>query len=385
MKTQRIHLQGPVFGVVVAAFANIYLTQPVLPVLVTEFGVNEATASLSISLVILGIAIANLPVGRLVDRYPIRPIILIGGAIEIAAALVCGFTDSFTWLAIARFVQGLALPALTTCLSAYLARRLPVDRLNVGMGAYVSATVVGGLGGRLLGGWIPLHWRYAFFGASILLALALFGALLGLPKDHAAPDHQTDAVGFRELLSRPELLRNYLVAFGAFWVFSASFNYLPFYLSGPPFFVSTQVITLVYLTYLAGAVMGPLAGRLSNRIGNGTTMALGAALFGAALVSTLIPSLLTLIICLAGVCAGFFTTHSAATGGLNRKLTTSRGRANALYVLFYYVGGYCGITATGLAYQHAGWPGVVILGLVVLLLPISTGLIDRRLTAQPQR
>jgi YNFM family putative membrane transporter len=131
--------------------------------------------------------------------------------------------------------------------------------------------------------------------------------------------------------------------------------------------------------------MGPLAGRLSNRIGNGTTIALGAALFSVALVATLIPSLIVLVFCLAGVCAGFFTTHSAATGGLNRKLTTSRGRANALYVLFYYVGGYCGITATGFAYQQAGWPAVVALGLVVLLLPISIGLIDRRLPAPLQR
>jgi YNFM family putative membrane transporter len=34
-----------------------------------------------------------------------------------------------------------------------------VARLNVAMGAYVSATVVGGLGGRLLGGYLhpPLH------------------------------------------------------------------------------------------------------------------------------------------------------------------------------------------------------------------------------------
>jgi YNFM family putative membrane transporter len=215
--------------------------------------------------------------------------------------------------------------------------------------------------------------------------MALLGAVLGLPRDHGAPDHQTDELGFKELLSRRELLRNYLVAFGAFWVFSASFNYLPFYLSGPPFFVSTQVITLIYLTYLVGAAMGPLAGRLSNRIGNGTTIALGATLFGVALMSTLIPSLIALVFGLAGVCAGFFTTHSAATGGLNRKLTTSRGRANALYVLFYYVGGYCGITVTGFAYQQAGWPAVVALGLVVLLLPISIGLLDRRLTTQPQR
>jgi MFS transporter, YNFM family, putative membrane transport protein len=177
-------------------------------------------------------------------------------------------------------------------------------------------------------------------------------------------------------------VRLYAVAFGAFWVFSATFNYLPFYLAHPPFRASTALITLLYLTYLLGAVMGPVAGRVSNRIGNGATMAWGAVLFGLALASTLIASLGILVVSLAGVCAGFFAIHAAAAGALNRKLTTSRGRANALYVLFYYAGGYCGITTSGYVYRYAGWPAVVALGLVVLVLPLGTGLVEGRSVAE---
>ncbi|MBW2435245.1 MAG: MFS transporter, partial [Deltaproteobacteria bacterium] len=72
-------LQALVFTLVTAAFTNIYITQPVLPVLSVEFGINESTASFSVSAVILGIALSNLPFGRLADRYPIKPIILTGG------------------------------------------------------------------------------------------------------------------------------------------------------------------------------------------------------------------------------------------------------------------------------------------------------------------
>ena len=36
------------------------------------------------------------------------------------------------------------MPALTTCLAAYLSANLPLERLNVVMGSYVSATVAGG-------------------------------------------------------------------------------------------------------------------------------------------------------------------------------------------------------------------------------------------------
>lgn len=385
MQTHRVlGVQGLVCALVAAAVTNLYLTQPVLPVLAAEFGGQETTASLSVSMVILGITLATLPFGRLGDRYPMRPLLLVGGTVVIAGALVCAVTTSLTVLVATRFLQGLFLPALTTCLAAYLAKNLPAERLNVGMGSYVSATVVGGLGGRLLGGWLhpPLHWRYAFVSAAIVLLLALLAAVLRLPEDQETSDCQVDDLGFVALLSRWELVRLYAVAFGAFWVFSATFNYLPFYLSHSPLQTSTELITLLYLTYLLGAVMGPVAGRVANRIGHGATMALGAVVFGLALASTLIASLGIMVASLAGMCAGFFGIHAAAAGALNRTLSTSRGRANALYVLFYYAGGYCGITASGYAYLYAGWPAVVTLGLVVLGLPLGIGCIEGRAMAE---
>ncbi len=78
------------------------------------------------------------------------------------------------------------------------------------------------------------------------------------------------------------------------------------------------------------------------------------------------------------VCAGFFTVHAAAAGALNRKLQAGRGRANAFYVLFYYLGGAAGITLSGHAYHLAGWHGVVAITGAALLLPLGTGLLELR-------
>jgi YNFM family putative membrane transporter len=127
-------MQALVFCLVASAFTVVYITQPVLPILETEFGVEARTASLSVSAVIFGIALANLPFGILADRYPVKPLLLIGGTIIAVTSLVCAMTHQFTLL--------------------ILARSLPSIRLNVVMGSYVAATVAGGLGGRLLGGWI---------------------------------------------------------------------------------------------------------------------------------------------------------------------------------------------------------------------------------------
>lgn len=370
-----------VFGVAAAAFTNIYITQPVLPIVSAEFGVDAAEASHTVSATILGIALANLPFGRLGDRYPLRPLLLLGGTLVALAGLLCAMTESFSLLVAARFVQGLFIPALTTCVAAYLANSLPVARLNVVMGAFISATVVGGLGGRLLGGYLhpPLHWRYAFVSAALLLIVAVLAAARWLPRVDERPHHPQGEVGFRGLLSSWPVLRLYAVGFGAFWVFSSTFNFLPFHLSQPPVSASTNLITSLYVAYLVGAVMGPLSGRLANRFGSGRTMALGAVVLGVSLAGLLVPSLPVVVIALLGSCAGFFTTHAAASGALNSRLTTSRGRGNALYVLFYYVGGAVGITASGYAWRHGGWPAVLALNGLVLAIPLGVGLLETRL------
>jgi MFS transporter, YNFM family, putative membrane transport protein len=373
-------LQWLVFALAGAVFTTVYIPQPVLPVLRQQFGVSEGAASLAVSAVVLGMALANLPFGSLADRLPIRPILLTGGLVIAVAGLASALAPTLPLLVAARFIQGLFIPSLTTCLVAYLARVMPVERLNVVMGSYVSATVVGGLSGRLIGGFIlpAAHWRWAFLVAAALLLAATLTAYSGLPREAGHGHAAKETVRFRDVLFRHDLLRIYCVAAGSFFVFSSVFNYMPFYLHGAHFHWSTRAVTLLYLSHLVGVVMGPLAGKLSNRVGNGAAMVLGALVFGAGLAVTLVPQGWAMALALGLVCAGFFTLHASAAGALNRKLTAGRGRANAFYVLFYYLGGAAGITLSGQAYHRAGWPGVVVLAGTVLLVPLSTGVLEMR-------
>lgn len=381
----RLPLQAVVFLVAAAAFSSVYITQPVLPVLAAEFDASAFQVSLTVSAVILGIAMSILPIGILSDHAPVHGIVLTGGLVVAGCCLLAAFTHDLRTLVAVRFIQGLFIPTLTTCMVTYLARTLPAERLNVVMGSYVSATVAGGLGGRLLGGWLhpPAHWRYAFATAAVLVVIATLVAAGRLRERAPDPQHHRGEFGLWSLIRRSDLLRLFSVAFASFFVFSSVFNFLPFYLAAPPISAPLQFITALYLTYVIGIVIGPLAGRANNRFGSGFTMAGGAVVLAVGLLLTMLPSLPAISLALASVCAGYFAVHASAVGALNLRLTSGRGRANALYVLFYYAGGFAGITVSGFAYSQAGWTAVVAVCLLVLAVPVLVGLAEHRERSRP--
>jgi len=137
------------------------------------------------------------------------------------------------------------------------------------------------------------------------------------------------------------------------------------------------MITLLYLVYVMGIFMGPLAGRLANNFGSGNTLLMGTLIIAASLALSLAPTIPSIVIALMGICAGFFTIHAAAVGSLNRRLKSGQGRANALYVLFYYVGGWMGITLSGIAYTRYDWSGVIGLCALLLVFPLYCGFAER--------
>jgi len=248
------------------------------------------------------------------------------------------------------------------------------------MGSYVAATVLGGLGGRLMGGWLfPADdWRYAFMATAILTVLTTVIAVVGLPKPSNAGPHVKSTLSYGQLLAQWPLVRYFICAAGSFAVFSSVFNYLPFRLADAPFGWSTEATTTLYLVYIMGIFMAPLAGRWSVRFGSRATLVAGSLVLLLALLLLQLASLIAVVVGLTAVCAGFFCVHAAAVGALNRSLSSGHGRANALYVLFYYVGGWLGISLNGLLYQHWGWSGVIGLSLLLVLIPLTVGLTERR-------
>jgi YNFM family putative membrane transporter len=383
------HVEATVFVLVAAAFTNIYITQPILPLIEREFAASTSVVAWTLSAVLLGIALANLPFGWLADRAPLRPIILSGASAIALAGIVASLTARIEVLIAARFIQGAFIPALTTCLAAHLARTLERTRLNVAMGGYVAATVLGGMLGRLLGGYVhsAQTWRHAFLSAALVVVVAAVAAARVLGSSAPPPvSAQRDAISFRALLTRSELWRAYVCGLVGQAVFSPVFTYMPYRLAEARFGLSTADTTLVYLVYLVGIVMGPGAGALANRWGSGRTMVAATGVFALALALLTLPAVSAVVVALVLVCAGFFTLHAAAVALLNRKLALGQGRANAFYVLGYYCGAGLGVTWASYAYQSGGWQLVIGFAMLLLSVPLFAGLRewhDERLPKSP--
>ena len=84
---------------------GLHVLLPALPAIADALRVPAAAAQLLISLSILAIALGNLAIAPLSDRYGRRPVLLFGIGLYAAASIVCAFAPSIEALVIARFCQ----------------------------------------------------------------------------------------------------------------------------------------------------------------------------------------------------------------------------------------------------------------------------------------
>ncbi|NTU86339.1 MAG: MFS transporter, partial [Chloroflexales bacterium] len=162
------------------------------------------------------------------------------------------------------------------------------------------------------------------------------------------------------------LVGAFLIGGTLFFGFIGVFTYLPYYLSAPPFSLPPAIVSLLYLVYLAGVVVSPVAGRLSAHVSRRSLMVVGLVVAMLGVLGTLAPSLPLIILALLVLCTGMFTAQAVAPAYVNATARAAKGGASALYLMSYYVGGTLGAALPGVAWQALGWGGVVALCLAAL-------------------
>ncbi|TCS79410.1 MFS transporter [Tepidibacillus fermentans] len=357
-------------------FSNLHMVQPLLPLFSEDFHVSPATASLTVSLVTLTLSIFLLLFGPISDAMGRKNIMSIGLFGSSFMSILIFFSPNFTTLLILRTFQGIFLASLPAIAYAYIGEEFDKNAIGIAIGIYISGNSIGGMGGRIVSGFIADHWgwQYSFLIMGIFGLLFFFLFLVLLPKSqHFQTHHFSLKIGIREMIhhwKNPILRQAYYVAGIIYFIFLGLFNYLGYYLHQSPYFLSTTVIGLLYISYLAGTFSSTLSGRLDQVLSIPRRIFYGLLII---LVGILFMGLKPLFMIMTGlifVVFGFFFVHSASSSWVSLHASHAKAGASSLYLLSYYMGGSMGGTLLGYVWSPFGWNGIILVTFVLVLVGI---------------
>ncbi len=357
-----------------AVISDIYVAQPILPVLKREFSVSPTVASLAVSLNIFALALTLLIYGPLSD-YKGRKTVMVGSSLLIALpTFLITLSEGFTYFLAMRVLQGIFAAGIAAIAIAYITDEFAPTVRGKAIGIYVGAMITAGLFGRVASGILTAltDWRTMF---AIFGMLNLFGGLLFwryLPPSRrfvANPDMHASLKGMGQHFRNRHLIGAFTIAFCIFFTYTGSFTYMTFYLSLPPFNLNTFQISLVFLVYVSG-IASPIAGALSLHYGRQRMIHVGLITAAFGLLVSLWGSLSTSVAGLFLLCLGLFITQPAASALVGDKARGNYGSASSLYLFFYYLGGSVGAATPGPIWDIWGWSGVVALCLCILMIAL---------------
>lgn len=345
-------------------FINVYCTQPLLPILSRTYKASAAAVSLTVSATTFGVALAAPLVGLVAESIGRKRVIvpaLFGLSLP---TLLAATSTSLQMLIFWRFVQGLFVPGIIAVMMAYINEEWEGRGTGLAMSAYVSGTVLGGFSGRFITGFVTTywHWRMTFVVLGVVNLIGAVGVRRWLPKARRfIPAHHLKASIGDALrhLRNPRLLANFGMGFTVLFGLAATFTYVNFYLAAPPYRLDAAQLGSVFLVYLLGVLVTPMAGRYLDRHGFRKTAVLALSVSLAGLALTLAHSLWLIIAGLALFSSGIFITQASATVQTGTVAGRARSSAAGLYITFYYLGGSFGATIPAWFWARGGWLWVV--------------------------
>lgn len=352
-------------------FSDIYLSQPLLPLFVRDFHLTSTQASMAVSLVVFPIGLSFLfytPVAEVVGKKKLMSAALLLSSFP---GVVSALAPNFNWVLAGRLLDGIFLAGIPAIAMGYIGEEFDGNKLAAAMGLYISGNTLGGMGGRIISGFIAdeFSWRLSFLILSVvhLLGALIFIWLLPASKNFRPVKYRPLSVlpQIKDNVQNPMLLGGYITGGIIMFVFVGVFNLLTFRLSAPPYNLSTEQIGLLFLTYLSGTLSSAMLGVLSGRRGVLFSALAGLFLALAGLLITLLQSIWFILTGLLVFCFGFFAVHSSVTSWVSSAARGDKASSSGLYVLFYYTGASLSGIALSPVWDVWGWPGVIFVAAVL--------------------
>jgi predicted MFS family arabinose efflux permease len=368
----------------IATFVNLYTPQAILPELAAAFRIAPAATGQAITAPLIAVALVAPFAGAISDRLG-RKKLIVGAAFGIIVpTLLVATAESYAALLVWRFLQGLLLPFIFAVVIAYIGDECEGPDAIRAAGAYSAGAILGGFGGRAVAGLAAelSGWRVGFAAVAAVTATCAGFVAIALPREQRFRPQRgglrAALRGWREHVTNLRLWGTCAVGFGMLFSVVATFTFINFRLSAPPFNLRPGVLALVFGVYLVGVVTTPLATRFAVQTGRARMALLVGTVAFAGELLTLLPSLASVVIGLAAIAAGLFVAQALAIGFVGVAVRQARSSAVGLYVTIYYAGGALGGVVPAVVLHHGGWTACVVLLCAVIAAMTATAVLTFR-------
>ena len=349
--------------------ANIYYCQPLLSLMGNDLGIDEWRTSLIAMITQVGYACGLFFIIPSGDKFDRKKIVSYSFSILTIALLCIALSNNFHAVMAASFAVGACsvMPQIFIPIAAQYSRP---EKKGANVGLIVSGLLTGILASRVISGLVGewLGWRSMYVIAAIVMSLCtlIVWRIMPYTENNYTGSYKRLMHSLFALIREYKLLRicalRAAFAFGSFLALWAS---LTFKMEQAPFYAGSDVVGLLGLCGVAGAMSASVVGRLVSRIGVRNFNLLGAALMLSAWIiaylwgNTYTAIIITILILDIGMqCIQL--SNQTVVFSLNPKASN---RINTMFMTNYFIGGSLGTFLSGSAWSMAGWSGVTIVGI----------------------
>lgn len=381
---QRILLMMSIVGGLTVA--NLYYNQPLLEEMRASLGIGELEANLITVITQIGYALGLLFVVPMADMWSRRKIVITSMSIAVlmASAIALATNVWVVWGASIILGACSVVPQIFVPMAGLFSRPKEKSR---NMGFVLSGLLTGVLAARVisgyLGGW--LGWRLMFGIAAVIMLSSLLVTLRMMPVMQSSFSGTYRAliatVGKIYMSHRNMRLYSLRAAF-SFGSMMAIWSCMAFHLAGEPFHAGSNMVGLLGLCGVAGAVAASGVGKYIPRYGITKISCLGHVLqLSAWLVAYFLGNYyFGLILAIMLVDIGAQCLQLSNQSGCLKEVPEASNRANTIFMTSLFAGGSIGTFCAGVAWDGLGWLGVCATGIAFAFCSIAITLLSSLLS-----
>lgn len=364
--------------------ANCYYNQPLLELIRHDIGITEQSANLITVITQIGYALGLFFLIPLGDMFSPKKLILANMSIAAVMAIVMAVAQNVWMLWGASLLIGACsvIPQFFIPIAGQFSAPKNKSR---NMGIVLSGLLSGILTSRVISGYIGewLGWREMFLVAAFVMLICMGVMLLMMPemKRNYEGTYRGLMSTMAEIMVLHPSVRIYAIraAFG-FGSMMAIWSCLAFHLAQPPFRAGSDMVGMLGLCGIMGAVAASGIGKQIPKFGIHNFSLFGAATQIVAWAIALLfgDTYAGLIAAIILVDIGLQCQQLSNQSGCLQEIPQAANRANTIFMTTYFIGGSLGTFCAGYVWNRANWLGVCIVGMTFALTSLAITLCNRK-------